>query len=261
MRLTVGEQWDNQFFLCRAPFLNKFCETDFKHRACENNFTRNILMYNQNKDFINLRMTFGVCRDFEQDVSDIEDLQAFPDLKLLDFKPEPIHIAPANYYSRTVALNAIPKRWFDIITKDDSESVKKEDVIPEKEGEAAKEQSDLNAAKRSAGSDSKAVKSKPPLPLPPINMKRSNSAIKPLEIRTDDVMTPSEQTKGKPVKHLLVLSELFPPNHLRQMQISSRPLSASRPISSYCKSENYDFLEDHQLPQDFSEAGFTIMSK
>ena len=139
MRLTVGEQWDNQFFLCRAPFLNKFCETDFKHRACENNFTRNILMYNQNKDFINLRMTFGVCRDFEQDVSDIEDLQAFPDLRLLDYKPEPIHIAPANYYSRTVALNAISKRWFDIITKDDSESVKKEDVVPEKEGEAAKE--------------------------------------------------------------------------------------------------------------------------
>ena len=39
MRLTVGSGWENQFFLCRAPFLNKFCEIDFKLRASESNFT------------------------------------------------------------------------------------------------------------------------------------------------------------------------------------------------------------------------------
>ena len=78
MRLTVGPAWENQFFLCRAPFLNKFRETDFKQRASENNFTRNVLMYNGNNDFINLRMTFGVCRDFECDVSEIQGLSSFP---------------------------------------------------------------------------------------------------------------------------------------------------------------------------------------
>ena len=71
MRLTVGEDWENQFFFCKAPFLSKFCDTDFKQRASEANFTRNILMFNSSSDFINVRMTFGVCRDFECDVSEV----------------------------------------------------------------------------------------------------------------------------------------------------------------------------------------------
>ena len=86
-------------------------------------------MYNQNRDFVNMRMTFGVCRDFECNTGDIEDMQPFPLSKSLPFAHDPMLIAPINYYSRIVTLNSIPKRWFEIITAVDSEPIKKDDQI------------------------------------------------------------------------------------------------------------------------------------
>ena len=115
-------------------------------------------------------------------------------------------------------MNSVPKRWFNVIAGDSTDPPKEEEEEQKEADQPTEGNEDLqDVMRRSFGSDSKAMKQKPPLPLPAIRIKRSNSVIKPLEIRTDDVVTPSEQTKGKPTQHFLVLSELFPPSHLRQM--------------------------------------------
>mgnify|MGYP001626948833 CR=1 FL=1 len=69
MRLTVGPLWENHFFKCKGPFFRRLAKTDYKQRGCEDHFSRNVLMFNQNLDHVNLRATFGACRDFDCDVS------------------------------------------------------------------------------------------------------------------------------------------------------------------------------------------------
>ena len=74
MRLTVGHSWENHFFTCRGPFMRKLAQTDYRQRGCEDHFSRNFLMFNPNMEYVNLRMTFGASRDFDTDISQIEDL-------------------------------------------------------------------------------------------------------------------------------------------------------------------------------------------
>ena len=109
LRLTVGQNWDNQFFSCKGPFFRKFTRTNFKHRGCEDHFSRNILMFNESMDHVNLRVTLGVSRDFDTDVSDVNDIQSIV-MKNIELK-----IAPENYFSQNVALNALPSSWFNAI--------------------------------------------------------------------------------------------------------------------------------------------------
>lgn len=109
LRLTVGHSWDNFFFSCKGPLLRKLSATDYKHRGCEDNFSRNVLMFNQNMEHVNLRVSFGACRDFDSDISLVKDLQQ---IQLGNIS---IKVAPTDYYSPTMALNSLPMRWFNQI--------------------------------------------------------------------------------------------------------------------------------------------------
>ena len=82
---------------------------DFKTRGCESNFAQNILLFNKSMANVNLRMNFGVCRDFETDIAKIRGLRSadHPNLQ--------VRIAPKDYFSSNLALNCIPARWFDIL--------------------------------------------------------------------------------------------------------------------------------------------------
>lgn len=56
--------------------MRKLAETNFKYRGCEDHFSRNILLFNNNMEHVNLRMTFGACKDFDYDVKDIRGLNS-----------------------------------------------------------------------------------------------------------------------------------------------------------------------------------------
>ena len=109
IRLTVGSSWDNFFFSCKGPLLRKLAATDFRHRGCEDSFSRNILMFNQNMEHVNLRATFGASRDFDCDTSSIKDLQQ---IEMGNFS---LQMAPQDYYSQKLALNSLPMSWFNKI--------------------------------------------------------------------------------------------------------------------------------------------------
>lgn len=109
MRLTVGQSWDNQFFQCRGPLLSNLSGTDYKYRGCENHFSRNILMFNESLEHVNLRVTFGASRDFDCDTSQIKGLQSVTVGNNL------IKVAPDDYYSHQMALNSLPMGWFNHI--------------------------------------------------------------------------------------------------------------------------------------------------
>ena len=63
-RVTIGQNWNNAMFSSKGPYLNKFTKTVFK-RGSESHYSRNIIMFNEKLEQLNLRVTFGVCRDFE----------------------------------------------------------------------------------------------------------------------------------------------------------------------------------------------------
>ena len=93
IRLTVGFSWENHFFKCAGPFFRKLTSTDFKTRGCEAHYSRNILLFNQDMEHVNLRASFGACRDFDCDVSQIQQMKTVTvdNIRLL--------MAPEDYYS------------------------------------------------------------------------------------------------------------------------------------------------------------------
>ena len=66
-------------------------------------------MFNPNMEHVNLRATFGACRDFDCDTSLIKDLQR------VTLGNISLNMAAPDYYSQNMSLNALPTGWFDLI--------------------------------------------------------------------------------------------------------------------------------------------------
>ena len=81
-----------------------------------------------------------------------------------------------------MALNSIPKRWFEIIqgdAVDHKEKVNEEDEKQEATSNKEEKSPQRNSLNRSFGSETK-KRLPTPIVVPKIKIKRSNSAMKPL---------------------------------------------------------------------------------
>lgn len=97
IRITVGKNWNHEIFSAKGPYLNKLAKTIFK-RGSEVSYSRNVIMFNDDLQSINARVSFGVCKDFETEVHNVE-------LKRLDHPCNRILMAPSNYFNPTAVFN------------------------------------------------------------------------------------------------------------------------------------------------------------
>ena len=62
LRITLGKNWDNYIAVNKTPLLKMFKNYQF-NRSSETHYSRNVMLFSDNLEGMNLRLTLGVALD------------------------------------------------------------------------------------------------------------------------------------------------------------------------------------------------------
>ncbi len=108
-RITIGKNWDNYIAVNKTPLLKYFRNYHFS-RSCETHYTRNLMMFSDNLEGMNLRLTLGVALDKQTDVSDV------PESDMKPYLTDCLYYPPMHYSNQDIHLNILPQAWFSLLT-------------------------------------------------------------------------------------------------------------------------------------------------
>ena len=87
----MGVNWNNHVAVCKGYYLNYFSAFDFL-RGSEMHFSRNLLLFSEDLQGLNLRITLGLALDNEAELSDLKDLKPYSSVYLPPESYFPPHI-------------------------------------------------------------------------------------------------------------------------------------------------------------------------
>eukprot|EP00347_Sterkiella_histriomuscorum_P024404 403331233 len=106
-RVTLGQNWNNYVSCCKGNFMNFFSNLSF-NRGSESHYTRNMMLFTEDLQGINLRMTMGLSLDNESDMSNLSenDLKSYLGL---------VYLPPENFFPNSIVLNPLPPQWVQML--------------------------------------------------------------------------------------------------------------------------------------------------
>ena len=111
LRITVGKKWDNYIAVNKTPLLKQFRNFQFS-RSSETHYSRNLMLFSDNLEGMNLRMTLGIALDKQTDISDVKEdtMQTYLTDKIL--------FPPPHFSNNDIHMNILPQKWFLMLSND-----------------------------------------------------------------------------------------------------------------------------------------------
>lgn len=110
-RITLGKKWESYIAVHKTPLLKAFSGFDFK-RSTETHFSKNIMLFSDDLQGVNLRMTLGLALDKQTDISDV------PEGEMRPYLSDYILFPPYHYFNKDISMNIMPNKWFQMLSDD-----------------------------------------------------------------------------------------------------------------------------------------------
>jgi hypothetical protein len=111
LRITLGKKWENYIVVHKTPLLKQFLNFDFK-RSTETHYSKNLMLYSDDLQGVNLRLTLGIALDKQTDVSDV------PEEEMRSYLSDYILFPPYHYQNKDISMNIMPAKWFQMLSDD-----------------------------------------------------------------------------------------------------------------------------------------------
>ena len=111
-RITIGQNWSNYLAVNKGNMLNFFTDYEFK-RGSEVNYTRNLMLFTDQLEGLNLKLSLGLTLDSESDLSHMNEIQLKPYMNKIFLPPE-------DFFNNEICMNGVPPNWIKLIRNENT---------------------------------------------------------------------------------------------------------------------------------------------